>query len=144
MRHPFRILLLSLACSAALAAQAQTVPADVPAGELSTALDTLARQTGSQFVYRADQLKGVRTRGSHGAATCAAGAGPAVAGHRLACETRPVRGGGDRSRRCIGAGTETRADAGRRRGARADRAADPAGDRLAHPAQARARRRSPC
>lgn len=69
MRHPFRILLLSLACSAALAAQAQTVPADVPAGELSTALDTLARQTGSQFVYRADQLKGVRTRGSHGAAT---------------------------------------------------------------------------
>ncbi len=31
-----------------------------------TALDTLARQTGVQFVYSADQLAGLDTRGAHG------------------------------------------------------------------------------
>ena len=67
----------TLLCAAAgalalapLAAQAQTTPrVDVPAGDLAAALDAYARQSGTQLVYRADQLKGVRTRGSHGAAT---------------------------------------------------------------------------
>lgn len=68
MRKACRGVLLGLACSAALAAQAQSV-AEVPAGDLATALDTLARQTGGQFVYRADQLKGARSAGSRGAAT---------------------------------------------------------------------------
>ena len=70
MLRPFRVLLLSLACSAALAAQAQAsaaVPINIPAGELVTALDTLARQSGAQFVYRADQLQGLRTPGVQGA-----------------------------------------------------------------------------
>ena len=49
MRTPrrSRLLLLSLACSAALSAQAQASPperVDVPAGDLATALDTYARQ----------------------------------------------------------------------------------------------------
>nr|WP_295375220.1 TonB-dependent receptor [Pseudoxanthomonas sp.] len=69
MRSSLRVLLLSLACSAALSAQAQnSKPAQVniPAGDLVAALDTLARQSGTQFVYRADQLKGLRTQGVHG------------------------------------------------------------------------------
>lgn len=73
MHKSMRVLLLSLACSAALAAQAQAssspVRIDVPAGELTTALNMLARQSATQLVYRADQLKGVHTRGVQGAAT---------------------------------------------------------------------------
>ena len=69
MRYPVRVLLLSMACSAALAAQAQAAPGriDLPAGELTTALNTLAKQSGTQLVYRADQLKGRRTTGVQGA-----------------------------------------------------------------------------
>ncbi len=72
MLKPLRLLLLSAACAAALQAQAQgssghTGPIDLPAGELVAALDTLARQSGTQLVYRSDQLKGVRTRGVRGA-----------------------------------------------------------------------------
>jgi len=69
MRYPMRVLLLSMACSAALAAQAQAAPGriDLPAGELATALNTLAKQSGTQLVYRADQMKGRRTTGVQGA-----------------------------------------------------------------------------
>lgn len=69
MRSSLRVLLLSLACSTALAAQAQNsvaAPINIPAGELVAALDTLGRQSGTQFVYRADQLRGVRTSGVQG------------------------------------------------------------------------------
>lgn len=70
MRYPMRVLLLSMACSAALSAQAQAAPGriDLPAGELATALNTLAKQSGTQLVYRADQMKGRRTTGVQGAA----------------------------------------------------------------------------
>ena len=65
--RPLRLLLLTLACSTALAAQAQTTPRiDVPAGGLAAALDTYARQSGTQIVYRADQLKGARSAGLQG------------------------------------------------------------------------------
>src|SRR5690606_3168645 len=67
--RPLRALLLSLACSAALAAQAQTVPRiDIPAGDLAAALDAYARQSGTQLVYRADQLKGARSSAVQGQA----------------------------------------------------------------------------
>ncbi len=66
--RPLRVLLLSLACSAALAAQAQTARLDIPAGDLAGALDAYARQTGTQLVYRADQLKGARSTGLSGQA----------------------------------------------------------------------------
>ena len=67
--RPLRALLLSLACSAALAAQAQTPPRlDIPAGDLAAALDAYARQTGTQLVYRADQLAGARSPGLQGRA----------------------------------------------------------------------------
>jgi iron complex outermembrane recepter protein len=67
--RPLRLLLLSLACSASLAAAAQSappMPIDIPAGDLVTALDALASQSGAQFVYQADQLSGLRTSGVHG------------------------------------------------------------------------------
>ncbi len=67
--RPLRALLLSLACTAALAAQAQTATRiDIPAGDLAAALDAYARQSGTQLVYRADQLKGARTPGVQGQA----------------------------------------------------------------------------
>src|SRR5690606_37047672 len=64
--RPRRVLLLSLACSTALAAQAQApigVRVDVPAGDLATALDTWSRQSGTQLVYRADLVRGARSAG---------------------------------------------------------------------------------
>lgn len=69
MVRRLRVLLLSLACTAALSAQAQVAAGavDIPAGDLVSALDALARQSGVQFVYRADQLKGLRTSGVRGA-----------------------------------------------------------------------------
>lgn len=58
---------LALACALpAWAVAQQTAQIDIPAGNLVTALDTLARQTGVQFVYSADQLAGLDTRGAHG------------------------------------------------------------------------------
>ena len=63
--RPLRVLLLSLACSAALTAQAQA-PVDVPAGELAAALEAYARQSGVELVYRADQMHGARTAGTRG------------------------------------------------------------------------------
>ena len=69
MLRPLRLVLLTVACTAALQAHAQggagpaSGPITVPAGELHTALDTLARQSGTQLVYRSDQLKGLRTAG---------------------------------------------------------------------------------
>jgi len=62
--RPLRALLLSLACSAALVAQAQAATRiDIPAGDLAAALDAYARQSGVQLVYRADQLQGARSPG---------------------------------------------------------------------------------
>ncbi|MBS0460934.1 MAG: TonB-dependent receptor [Proteobacteria bacterium] len=67
--RPLRIVLLSLACSLALAAQAQSSsPLTIPAGDLATALDAYARQSGTQVIYRSDQLKGARSPGLTGQA----------------------------------------------------------------------------
>lgn len=62
-----RVLLLCLACSSALAAQAQAAAAvDIPAGNLATALDALARQSGTQLIYQPDQVRALRTAGARG------------------------------------------------------------------------------
>lgn len=56
--------------SVALVAQAQNASSnriDIPSGDLVSALDQLARRSGLQFVYRADQLKGLHTPGTQGA-----------------------------------------------------------------------------
>lgn len=39
---------------------------DIPAGELTTALDILAHQTHAEFIYSADEIRGVKTHGVHG------------------------------------------------------------------------------
>src|SRR5690348_16458377 len=59
-------LMLACALPTWALAQQQTAEIDIPAGNLVTALDALARQTGVQFVYSADQLAGLTTRGAHG------------------------------------------------------------------------------
>jgi iron complex outermembrane receptor protein len=41
-------------------------PINIPAGDLTTSLELLAKQTGVEFVYDADQLKGITTRGVSG------------------------------------------------------------------------------
>lgn len=88
MRESIRALVLVLACASALAVQAQVADGeqfDVPAGDLVTALDLLARQSGAQFVYSADELKGLHTSGVKGTMS----AGDALeqllrgSGHRL-------------------------------------------------------------
>ncbi|WP_430390960.1 TonB-dependent receptor domain-containing protein [Dyella sp. 20L07] len=63
-----RITLFALASSLSMLAHAQEATAriDIPAGDLVSGLDTLARQSGAQFIYRADQIQGVSTKGVHG------------------------------------------------------------------------------
>ncbi|MFT4198517.1 MAG: TonB-dependent receptor [Pseudoxanthomonas sp.] len=67
-RASMRVLLLCLACTSALAARAQAATAtlDIPAGDLSTALDALARQSGAELIYRPDQVRHRHTAGAHG------------------------------------------------------------------------------
>ncbi|HEY8328093.1 MAG TPA: STN domain-containing protein, partial [Rhodanobacter sp.] len=69
MIRSLRGAMFVLACSVSAMASAQSAavrPIDIPAGDLVTALDTLARQSGAQFIYQADQLRGLRTSGVHG------------------------------------------------------------------------------
>ncbi|HVI58162.1 MAG TPA: TonB-dependent receptor [Luteimonas sp.] len=69
MSSRIRILPIATACLLALSAHAQAEPAaqiDIPASDLVTALDSLARQSGTQLIYRPDQLRGARTRGVRG------------------------------------------------------------------------------
>ena len=66
MFKPLMRCVLCLALLSPALVFAQTAQIDVPAGNLVTALDALAHQTGVQFVYSADQLDGLRTRGAHG------------------------------------------------------------------------------
>ncbi len=64
-----RTTLLAMACSVSLAIAAQAgevKPINIPAGELVGALDALAKQSGAEFIYRADQLKGAHTDGVSG------------------------------------------------------------------------------
>jgi hypothetical protein len=59
-------------CALAIAGQAianSPRQIDVPAGELTLALQQLAQQTGVEFVYSAEEIKGVHTQGAHGKLT---------------------------------------------------------------------------
>ncbi|MFC4312337.1 TonB-dependent receptor domain-containing protein [Steroidobacter flavus] len=65
----FRSTLLAAACSVALCAPVMADTArkvDIPAGELTSALQRLAEQSGAEFMYSADRLKGVHTNGAQG------------------------------------------------------------------------------
>src|SRR3546814_12391608 len=64
-----RILPIAAACLLAMSVHAQAEPAppiNIPASDLVTALDSLAMQSGAQFIYRAAQLRGARRRGVRG------------------------------------------------------------------------------
>jgi len=62
-------VLAGTVCALALAsvAVAQTRDFNVPAGDLKAALDAYARQSGSQILYRVNDVKGVRSGGVRGA-----------------------------------------------------------------------------
>lgn len=55
-------------CIAALAtpAMAQAVEFSIPGGSLKTALDTYARQSGKQVIYKADEVRAARSPGAQG------------------------------------------------------------------------------
>jgi iron complex outermembrane recepter protein len=44
-------------------------PINIPAGDLRQALLKLSEQLGTEFVYRPEQVQGLRTAGAHGALT---------------------------------------------------------------------------
>ena len=69
MSSRIHVLPIAAACLLAMSAYAQAEPArpiNIPASDLAVALDSLARQSGTQLIYRADQLRGTRTRGVRG------------------------------------------------------------------------------
>src|SRR5215471_9995927 len=59
------LLVYGVSLSSNSVAQAQ-YRLDIPAGELASALDSLARQTHAEFIYAPEEIKGVQTRGVHG------------------------------------------------------------------------------
>ena len=64
-----RSALAVCACSVSLFAHAYAVdpqPIDIPAGDLTSALEFLARQSDVELVYRSEQLKGLKTQGVSG------------------------------------------------------------------------------
>jgi iron complex outermembrane recepter protein len=64
-----RSLLIALSCSTALAAPVFATEGKqlhIPAGDLVTALETLAKQSGAELVYQTDQVKGLHTDGVQG------------------------------------------------------------------------------
>src|SRR5882757_5310080 len=62
---------------------------DIPAGDLTAALDLLARQSGVEFVYSAEQLEGLRTQGVHGELTAEKAVAKLLAGTQLILTVHP-------------------------------------------------------
>lgn len=58
-----------LACVSAYAVADTARQVDIAAGDLSTALLQLSKETGADLVYRPEQLRGVKTHGAHGSLT---------------------------------------------------------------------------
>lgn len=65
-KKALRLALITLACSISYGAYADPKPINVPPGDLIAALESLAKQSGVEFVYQTNQLKGLRTRGVTG------------------------------------------------------------------------------
>lgn len=64
-----RASLVALTCALTLSAHARAEDArqlNVPAGDLTAAIESLVRQSGIEVVYRGEQLKGLSTQGVHG------------------------------------------------------------------------------
>ena len=82
----FRTTLLAIACAISLSAHAMADTArkiDVPAGELTIALQQLARQSGAELIYFADQLEGIHTNGVQGEYTAEKAAAKLLEGTRF-------------------------------------------------------------
>jgi|HubBroStandDraft_5_1064220.scaffolds.fasta_scaffold10093_2 iron complex outermembrane receptor protein len=65
LRHTLTALLYGLCWFSQSRAEA-LYSLDIPAGELTTALDILAHQTHAEFIYSADEVRGVKTHGVQG------------------------------------------------------------------------------
>lgn len=94
MNGTLRIAALSLACALSLSAHAEgpAGPFNLPAGDLAPQLDQLARQSGTQLVYRTDHLEGLRTPGVRGAPSLDAALAQLLAGSGLATERDTASG----------------------------------------------------
>jgi len=67
LRNALTAFLYGASLSSNSVAEAQSqYSLDIPAGELASALDSLARQTHAEFIYSPDELRGTQTRGVHG------------------------------------------------------------------------------
>jgi hypothetical protein len=62
---------------------------DIPDGELTAALELLARQTHVEFIYSADDTKGVKTRGVHGDLSAEAAIEKLLEGTHLVIRVHP-------------------------------------------------------
>src|SRR5262245_55072565 len=81
------VLAMALAQGYAFAADAQFI--DVPAGDLTVALETLAAQSGVELFYRPEQFEGRRTNGVRGSLTAEQAAKALVAGMGLTVRVDP-------------------------------------------------------
>ncbi len=68
-RIPYALACGLMACLTSLAAHGQARDFDLPAGDLRTALDAYAKQSGVQLIYRVDDLVGLSSKGVRGAAS---------------------------------------------------------------------------
>ncbi len=62
----FKAILTTTVCSFALCGTAFAASFDIPAGDLKTALDLYARQSGAQLAVSAEAVKGAQTKGVRG------------------------------------------------------------------------------
>ena len=65
----FRSAVLAITCAIFISGIAMAdalKQVDVPSGDLATALQKLAEQSGAEFIYSVDQIKGIHTEGVHG------------------------------------------------------------------------------
>jgi hypothetical protein len=62
---------------------------DIPAGELTTALDILAHQTHAEFIYSADEIKGVKTHGVQGKVSAETAVEKLLEGTQLVVKVHP-------------------------------------------------------
>ncbi|MBL8266324.1 TonB-dependent receptor domain-containing protein, partial [Steroidobacter sp.] len=63
----FKAPLLSLLALSCAVHAGEARPIDVPAGDLTAALEMIAKQSGVELLYHSDELKGIRTKGVKGA-----------------------------------------------------------------------------
>lgn len=82
----FRAALVMTAACFAISAHAVADPAkkfDIPPGDLASALDALARQSGVELMYSSSQVKGLQTAGVQGEYTAEGAANQLLSGTKL-------------------------------------------------------------